>query len=545
MMDMLRQRLAVRLAPLVPALLSAFMIWRHHTVPAVTMDGVTYLQIARNLLGGKGPGWQALWAAPLHSLLIAAFSRVTGIRDLAAVAGIVSPLMGFGLVLAVYYLAVILCGRRTAFVAAILTALFPHLITISFSTEGEITYTFFLVLALALFSRGVIGGSWLYALLSGIGFALAYLARSEGFLIMLLVLAATALLQGRDLFRSLQLRLILVTVVLFFLTALPYLIFLHQHYGAWVISPKASYVMIWMKSRVYQDNDKGEMGNEELWGLSPSGKLRWQEPKGLRDLAAYLMSHPAKSVSVYLRNLAEEIPGRIPNNSGMERYPQVFPLYLALAALLAAFVPWGERSAEKKTLLYAPFAIMLLLPVFTNGWWKYLVPYLPLLLVAAARGICALPELCARKYPSWQEGWRPLLLIALPVIVLATRFQWAMRTAAAPPPVNAEVSGRRSMAAEAKRAGEWGARRFGPGVNYLVPWSRIVYYLDGYWTPMPVAALEDILMFGRRNGAQLLVLEMNADVPDAELTRPIPGLALVDVYRSDTVPYAVAFYRLL
>ncbi|HEY6837882.1 MAG TPA: glycosyltransferase family 39 protein [Geobacteraceae bacterium] len=531
-----------RLAVLLPAALSLCMLWRRPTAPGVTMDGVTYLQIARNVLGGKGLGWQALWAAPLHSLLIALTSYLTGIRDLAVAAGIVAPVMGFLLVLAVYFLAAELFDRRTAVVAACLTALFPQLLTISFSTEAEVTYTFFLTFAVALFTRSVMRRSYVFALLAGVSFALAYLSRSEGFLVMLLVLAAAAVPEGRQLLRGRTLRLSVVAFLVFVLTALPYLVFLKQHYGTWVVSPKASYVLIWMKSRIYHDNDKGEMGNEELWGLSPAGKLRWQEPQGFGALLRYLGSHPGKSVAVYLRNLSEEIPGRIPNNSGMERYPQVFPVYLVLAALVAAALSWGERSAEKKRLLFAPFAILLILPVFTNGWWKYLVPYVPLLLVAAARGIWYLPELVARFVPSWNRGWRPLLLVTLVTGALLLRFQWHALAASSAPVANSEVSARRSMAGEAKKAGEWAVRRFGPGRNYMVPWSRLVYYLDGYWTALPVAGIGEIVAYARREKVELLALEMGGE---GEAPPPLPGFELVDLYRAESYPYAVAFYRLL
>ena len=536
-----------RLAFLGPALLSALLLFGRPAVPGISMDGVTYLQIARNVLGGQGLGWQALWAAPLHSLLIALAARLTGTRDLAVAAGYVGMCMGVGLVLAVYFLGRELFDRRTAVVAALLAALFPHLVAISRSSEGEITYTFFLTLALALFVRALRRRSLPWALLSGASFSLAYLSRSEGFIVTFFVLGSAVLFAGRELSRTAALRLALAAAIAFVLVASPYLSFLRQNYGAWVISPKASYVMIWMKSRIYHDNDKGEIGNDELWGLSPAGKLRWQEPRGMGDLVRYLASHPGKSLRVYLTNLAEEIPGRIPNNSGMERYPQVFPIYLALAALLAVCLPWGEGSGVKKRAALAPFAILLVLPVFTGGWWKYLVPYLPLLLVLASGGLCFIPTLLARRFPPWASGWRPLLLIGAVVLLLGVRFQWdTLAAAAARPAVNAEVAGRRNLAEEARKAGAWAVARFGPGHNYMVPWSRIIYWLDGYWTPLPVAPLGDVLAYGRAHKAEYLVEEMVQEVPtDQALVASAPfGTELAAVYRSESFPYAVAFYRL-
>src|ERR1039457_908620 len=236
--------------------------------------------------------------------------------------------MFFCLVIAVYYLALEIFDLRTAIVAAFFTALSPHLIFIAFYPEAEITYTFFLTLSLLLFVRTVTRGSVAWAIATGISFAFAWMSRSEGFLVMGFGIAFVTAMQGRRFCRTTIFKYSLLSVLFFVLTASPYLLFLGKHYGGLVVSPKSTYVMIWMKGRIYHDHNKGEMGNEELWGLTPDGKkLRWQEPKGIGYLVGYLMSHPGKSLSVYLYNLGQEVPGKIPNNSGMERYPQLYPVY--------------------------------------------------------------------------------------------------------------------------------------------------------------------------------------------------------------------------
>jgi 4-amino-4-deoxy-L-arabinose transferase-like glycosyltransferase len=539
------------MAVLLPAFLGIAVIWSQYHLPGVSADGVTYLQIARNILMGKGLGWQALWAPPLHSILIAGVSYVTGMQNLLAVAGIVAPLMFFCLVIAVYYLALEVFDLRTALVASIFTALSPHFLFIAFYPEAEITYTFFLTLSLLLFVRTVTRGSIPTAIAMGISFALAWMARSEGFVVMVFAFAFVTVMQGRRFYRTAVFKYCLLSVIFFVLSASPYLLFLEKHYGGLVISPKSTYVMIWMKSRIYHDNDKGEMGNDELWGLTPDGeKLRWQEPKGAADLVGYLMSHPGKSLSVYLHNLGMEVPGRIPNNSGMERYPQLYPVYFAIAALLAVFMPWGEFAGEKRVALLAPLLILLILPVFTEGWWKYMVAYLPVIMILAARGFSAGAGFVAGKLsPGNAEGLgRGILTVT--AIVIGARFLFALHPVSlgpsAPPAApSADIAARRSLAEEARKAGQWGATRFGPGKNYMVPWSKIVYYLDGLWTAWPVADFPQLLDYGRRNGADYLVVEMVGEESMAEPAKPPYGLELAGLYRSDSSPYAAAFYRLL
>lgn len=541
-----------RFAALLPSVLTLVVIWSHYRLPGVTADGVTYLQIARNILLGKGLGWQALWAPPLHSVLMAGTSYLTGVGDLLQVAGIVAPLMFFCLVMAVYYLALEIFDLRTALVASFFTALFPHLLFIAFSPEAEITYAFFLTLSLLLFTRTVTRRSTAYAVATGISFALAWMARSEGVIVMALIFACATALQGRRFYRSTVFKYCLLSTFFFMMTASPYLLFLHKHYGSVVISPKSSYVLIWMKSRIYHDNDKGEMGNDELWGLTPDGqKLRWQEPKGIKDLVDYLMSHPEKSLSVYLHNLGMEVPGRIPNNSGMERYPQTYPIYFALASLLAIFMPWGSFAREKRAALLAPLLILFILPVFTEGWWKYLVPYLPVVIIMAAKGFAAGTGVVADKLCPRDAARVGGLLLTLTAAVIGARFLFALHpfslASAAPSPIapSAEISFRQSMAEEARKAGEWGALQLGSGKNYMVFWSKIVYHLNGLWTALPVADYREILEYARVNQVDYIVTELAGEESMAQPESPPPGLELALSYRSATYPYKVNFYKVL
>jgi hypothetical protein len=104
---------------------------------------------------------------------------------------------------------------------------------------------------------------------------------------------------------------------------------------------------------------------------------------------------------------------------------------------------------------------------------------------------------------------------------------------------------RLNMAEESRKAGLWAAQRFGPGKNYMVSWSKIIYYLNGLWTPYPVADYNEVLAFARANQVDYIVVEM-AGAPDdmEQLTKTPAGIKFADLYVSSTLPYAVAFYRL-
>ena len=530
---------------LIPLFVSASVIAYFYRIPGITADGHIYLQIARNIRYGIGLGWQALWCPPMHSILIALASWLPGVPNIHTASGIVAPFMGVMLPVAVYFLAAGIFPRTVAVAAAIITAVFPQLIFLSFSTDPDITYTVFLITALALLLETAKSKSYLLALFAGVFFSLAWQTRSEGFLIMLFTLTALCLSEGLHFYKSVLAKCCATVLVAFFLVSSPYLIFLKKHYGAFVISPKSTYVLIWMKSRIYHDNDKGEQGNDELWGLSPDGKYTWQHPSGFMDVARYLMTHPGKSLGVYLRNLSQEIPGRIPNNSGCLHYPQTYPIYLALLAVFMAFRRWNGNSAYGKAILYSPFLLLLILPVFTEGWWKYLVPYAPLIFIAGCAGLFRITEwitghICKDK------GSRAASAIAMLLVVLLAGYYLSLLVEK-PTPKNTGVQPERLIFAEETRNAAQMARNiFGPGRNYLVGWNKMIYYLDGLWTAEPITDFPNLMEFIRRNNVDYIVREIDPQgVSDSDLAITPPGIRLAAVYRSPRISYMVAFYQVM
>ena len=118
-------------------------------------------------------------------------------------------------------------------------------------------------------------------------------------------------------------------------------------------------------------------------------------------------------------------------------------------------------------------------------------------------------------------------------------------TVAAPAAASADPTDRHQLAVEARKAGQWGALRFGPGKNYMADgWTKMPYYLDGLWTEYPVASYLATLAFARRQGVDYFVVER---VGEGSKAQPdyAPGLAHEARYRSDSYPYVVDFYRIL
>lgn len=553
--------------------------------PAITADGVTYVHIAKNIFLDGSPGWQATWAAPFFSVLMAVLYPLIGNFAVAGV--VVSKIMTALLPLAAYLLAKEIFTPRIGIFAAVLTAFHPHFTFISGTIEPEVTYTTLQVLSLWAIWRAfkssevqkfrsseaeetlptsqllnlsasshrltshVSRYSW--AVLGGILASLAYQTRSEGLLIFLFAVAAigmTSLIkwvqgvkgsrdQNTGTLGSSNPRTIILSVVIasFILTSLPYLLFLKGTYGKVVLSPKSAYVQIWMKWKTYHDNDLGEQGNPELWGLNKNGKLMWQEPKGAGDLINYLMSHPEKSLRVYLQNFSQQIPGRIGNNSGQWLYPQVYPWYFAIPALFWITVSLLRKTDWDKTIfLLSPFAILFILPVFTGGWWKYLLPYSPFLIILAVAGADYLSEKFRWKY-----------LLSVFTIVVAVYSLWAVKASLLLKHGNVNIMTRIAMAEEQKKAGEWAQKRFKGTPNYMIQWSKLAYYLNGRWTAMPVTDYYGMVWYARKNRVDYLVFETSGRGESEEIVRIMgntPDLKVAGIYESQGRSYGIVFLQL-
>ncbi|MBE9503440.1 MAG: hypothetical protein IME96_04635, partial [Proteobacteria bacterium] len=191
---------------------------------------------------------------------------------------------------------------------------------------------------------------------------------------------------------------------------------------------------------------------------------------------------------VYLRNFSYQIPGNIPNNSGQWLYPQTYPWYFVLPALFWLVVSFRrEKEIKKAIFLLSPFTILFVLPIFTEGWWKYLLPYAPFLIILATAGAAHLIE---------RVHWRYALPLVVSVIVL-----YSIYTVKASPQVkhgNKEVEGRITLMKEQKKAGEWAKKRFGGTPNYMIHWSKLAHYMNGRWTAMPVSAYSPLIQYAKK-----------------------------------------------
>ncbi|MDO8446178.1 MAG: glycosyltransferase family 39 protein [Deltaproteobacteria bacterium] len=510
----------------------------HYEEGGISADAVFDAQIARNILLGDGLGWQATLQPPFHAILTSAVYPLTGSILIGGI--LISKLMWWLLPIPVYILAKEMFGTKIGLTSAILAFFHPHFSFSSGMMEPTVTYPTLLLFGICFMWHAFSKEKIFYAFLGGLFFTFSYLSRSEGLFIFLISLSVLLFIAFKDYFKTgavhKRLLIIAVLIISFILSSLPYILFLKDTYGKVVLSPKSTYVQTWMKWRIYHDNDLGETGNPDLWGLSKNGKLMWQKPKGIGDLVRYLMSQPEKSLRVYLLNFSMQIPGRIPNNSGQWLYPQVYPWYFVIPAFFWIASRRRKEDWEKTIFLLSPFLILFILPIFSEGWWKYLLPYSPFLIIL---GVAGVSDICERF--RWKQ-----LLPAFTVII-AIYSLWTVKASPLVKHGDKGVIARGSMLNEQIKAGKWAQKRFKGIQNYMVQWSKLTYYLNGRWIAKPVTTYDGMIWYARKNRVDYIVIETSGRDESEEIIRIMGNTAdleVADVYESTTSSYSVVFLRL-
>ena len=204
----------------------------------IQRDGVTYVTLARQIASG-----QALEALsyplshPLYPLLMAGLSKVTG--DFVLAGAVISILLGTLTLVPFYLLARALVGIIPALLAMALLALHPYHTRFSATVLADPTYIFLVSLALLLGFRQAKGDSLLYGVWAGLAVGLAYLVKPEGMAVLPVVLLAPLLVRSAGPRSKGRIALaMLMPLVGFLVMASPYLIFLRQLTGSWMLTQK-------------------------------------------------------------------------------------------------------------------------------------------------------------------------------------------------------------------------------------------------------------------------------------------------------------------
>jgi 4-amino-4-deoxy-L-arabinose transferase-like glycosyltransferase len=203
----------------------------------IANDSAAYGFIARDFLKGHFIKGLSSPAPPFYPFLMFLFSTNTAHVEITG--RLISLFFGTLTIIPLFYLVKDAVGKKEAIFSALLYTFHPYLVTYSGMLLTEATYWGLLVLSVYFFWTGLKREKVWRIALSGCFLGLTYLTRPEGVGYLLVYLAWVAV-EGvfrKKWVKKLILMGVLIPSVLIFV--IPYVIYIHQETGNWLISKKA------------------------------------------------------------------------------------------------------------------------------------------------------------------------------------------------------------------------------------------------------------------------------------------------------------------
>jgi len=239
----------------------------------VAIDSTAYGFIARDFLKGHFiKGLSSTAAPPFYPFLIFLFSPDTTHVEITG--RLLSLFFGTLTILPLFYLVKEAIGQKEAILSTLLYSFHPYLVTYSGMLMTEATYWGLLILSVYSFWTGLKKEKVWKAMLSGFFLGLAYLTRPEGIGYVLVYLIWAVMEDGlkKNWFkRSIFIGVLILTVFIF---VIPYVIYIHQETGQWLISKKA----VAIQSNLLKENPEQidpTIGIDQNKPVSGDSKVLW------------------------------------------------------------------------------------------------------------------------------------------------------------------------------------------------------------------------------------------------------------------------------
>jgi 4-amino-4-deoxy-L-arabinose transferase-like glycosyltransferase len=355
-----------------------------HSLPRmVKWDESDYLLLGRNLV--RGQGYTTGFGPEIHHPPF--FPLITGViylavRDLEKSSDIAYALFGGLMLLPIFVLARKIYGYPTAYLAAILLAIYPVLTVVGlhWGTMLEPLYIFLLFGALVTWLIGMEERRPVMMAVAGMMFAMAFLTRPEPVVYFGIFFLVSLLWRFRNrVGKGTKLRLCASFLGAFLLTASPYLVYMHAQTGHWTLSTKGP--ITWEQGTFILKNDwigfdwvyaRLDSSGQQVYYKSPERK-EW-------SLIGTILSDP-KAFITRTYESARWFGHSARNNSF------VIPLLLPFVVISLFHKAWDRRRLGYEVFLASAFLIQaaVILP-FANLNVRYLIPLIPVFLIWTANG---------------------------------------------------------------------------------------------------------------------------------------------------------------
>ena len=493
-------------------------------------DEPMYLLLGYNLLAGNGftySGYPELHFPPLYPIVAGLFHLLIG--DFETASNLVYALFGGLLLFPVFEIARRIYGVKTAWLAAVLIAIFPAL-TVNVLYWGSLTEPLYLSLlygGLALLLIGLEEDRLGMLAPAGALLGLAYLTRPEAIVYfgVIVIFAWIWLLKGAKCGTRRTWYALGSFVLPFVVLAAPYIWYLHVHTGQWLISGKIAFV--------WQEASSGK--RSILFDPMSGGEISWLSPDRFQmNTLQSALTNPGDILRRVIKN----------GHSFKDHFFARENFWWGLTPLVVVALfkqPWDQRRVRYEAFLITIILVLMLtfLPFFFHI--RLFAPAFPVLLIWTARGALQLGRWLQDTVELWREkslsnpylksalGWLPagmvtgILILTIPIV--ADDF-------------------RRETAFGYKEAGLWLKVHTPADAKVMTQEVAVALYADRHWVPSPNTDWAHFMQYARSHEANYLVVrdyklvEIQPQLAHT-LQKGAPELELVFSFEESHVPGSI------
>ena len=238
----------------------------------IAFDSAGYGFWARDFLKGHFIKGLSAPAPPLYPFLISLFSLDTAHVEIAG--RLLSLFFGTFTIIPLFYLVKGAVGQKEAIVSALFYSFHPYLVTYSGMLLTEATYWGLLILSVYFFWTGLKREKVWRVMISGVFLGLAYLTRPEGIGYILVYLVWIIVDGGLNKKWFKKFFLIGGLILTVFIFVIPYVIYIHQETGQWLISKKAAISQNEFLKRSVGEDDSS-IGIDQNKPVGGDSKILW------------------------------------------------------------------------------------------------------------------------------------------------------------------------------------------------------------------------------------------------------------------------------
>jgi 4-amino-4-deoxy-L-arabinose transferase-like glycosyltransferase len=457
----------------------------------IAFDSAAYGFMARDFLKGNFLKGLSSPAPPFYSFLIFLFTPDTTHVEITG--RFISLFFGTLTVIPLFYLVKGAIGQKEAFLSTLFYSFQPYLVTYSGMLLTEATYWGLLVLSAYFFWTGLKKEKVWKGMFSGFLLGLAYLTRPEGIgyvLVYLIWAAVEGGLQKKWFKRSIFIGVLILAVFIF---VIPYVIYIHQETGVWLMSKKAVAVQSDLLKEGTEDIDPS-IGLEQNKPVKGDSKILW-----------------------ITRNIVQYLP------SVTYRYLRAYHFSLWL------FLFFGLIRVRRKRIEYELFIASLVLfhlvslSTFLPSAIRFSIPVIPLSLLWAGTGLLEM-----KRYLEKIKGANAEKVIFLFVaLVVLSQLPQSLKP-------------ERSFRAGQKKVGLWLQQNTPPGTIIMSNSPQETFYADREFMMFPPEpntpggpgeAHDRIIRYAKTKGVRYILVNKNTHETNPGFMKSIPSADLREVYR--------------